>query len=306
MNHTLLRPPAARWLLAALAWLLAQTGSLAAAQQPVPPLTAQVIDLAHALDATQAAALSQQLTALEQRTGAQVAVLTIDSTMPEDIADFTQRVADEWKLGRADVGDGVLIVVAVKDRRARIAVAKTLEGAIPDLEARRIIGQAMAPKFQGGHYAEGLQAGIERLAALIQHEALPAPASTGAPGGATGGDGAPWWMAALMGLVVLSSVLRAMLGRRGAAALTGGAAGVITVLATGSWLLASGAALVAFVFALAFGAASLLHGLAGRGARGPVILGGGWPGGWGRGGGGGGWRSGGGGDFGGGGASGNW
>jgi uncharacterized protein len=295
MNLALLRRLAAGWVLlgASLAW----------AQQAVPALTAQVVDNAHVLDASQAASVTQQLAALEQRTGAQVAVLTVDSTLPEDIADYTQRVADEWKLGRAKVGDGVLIVVAVKDRRARIAVAKTLEGAIPDLEARRIITQAMAPKFQSGDYAGGLQAGIARLAALIQGEGLPTPASDNGQGAAQ--DGAPWWVPALMGLFVLSNVLRAFLGRRGSALLTGAAAGVVTMLTTGSWILGLAAALVAALFALLFGAASLLRGL-GSGGRtsGPVIFGSGWPGG--RGGGGGGWHSGGGGDFGGGGASGRW
>jgi uncharacterized protein len=293
----------------ALAW----AGLLGHAQQAVPALTGQVVDQAHVLDAAQAAALVQQLAALERRTGAQVAVLTVDSTLPEDIADFTQRVADEWKLGRATIGDGVLVVLAVKDRRVRVAVAKTLEGAIPDLEARRTITQVMAPKFQSGDYAGGLQAGVARLAALIQHEALPAPASAPSVGPGTPQDSAPWWLAALMAWVVGSSVLRALFGRKLGALLTGGAAGGLAGWVTGSLVLGVGVAFVAALLALVFGAASLLKGLGGGGLRrgGPVIFGSGLPGGWGggggwSGGGGGGWRSGGGGDFGGGGASGNW
>lgn len=291
------------------AWLLVLCASLASAQQAVPALAGRVVDTAQALDGPQAAAVNEQLAALEQRTGAQVAVLLVDTTLPEDIADYTQRVADDWKVGRPKVGDGVLIVVAVKDRRARIAVAKTLEGAIPDLEARRIITQTMAPKFQSGDYAGGLQAGIGRLAALIQHEGLPAP-TPGATQGAPAHDGAPWWVAALMGVFVLANVLRTFLGRRAGALLTGGAAAAVTVLATGSWMLSVVAGLIGAGLALVFGAASLLRTLGGGNrSHGPVILGSGWPGGgsWGGGGGGGGgWRSGGGGDFGGGGASGNW
>lgn len=294
----------------ALAWALA--GLLGHAQQAVPALTGPVVDQAHVLDAAQSAALRQQLGALEQRSGAQVAVLTVDSTLPEDIADFTQRVADEWKLGRAQIGDGVLVVLAVKDRRVRIAVAKTLEGAIPDLEARRIITQAMAPRFQQGDYAGGLQAGVARLAALIQHEALPAPASAPSASHGTSEDGAPWWLAALMAWFIGSSVLRALFGRKAGALLTGSAAGGLAWWVTGSVMLGLGTAVAAAVLALVFGAASLLKGLGGGGLRrgGPVIFGSGLPGGWGGGGGwsggGGGWRSGGGGDFGGGGASGNW
>ena len=276
--------------------------------QPVPALSGRVVDLAQVLTPVQAASLTEQLAELEQRTGAQVAVLTLDSTLPEDIADYTQRVADAWKLGRAEIGDGVLIVLAVKDRRVRIAVAKTLEGAIPDLEAKRVISQTMAPRFQGGNYPAGLRAGVERLGALIAHEDLPAPASGNGAG--TDNGGSPWWVPGLMVAVVLSSILRALFGRKAGAALTGGAAGVVTGLMTGSWGLALGIGLAASVVALVFGAATVLRGLAG-GRRGPVIWGsGGWGSGgsWGGGGGGGGggWSSGGGGDFGGGGASGNW
>lgn len=273
--------------------------------QPVPALSGRVVDLAEVLTPVQVTALTNQLAELEQRTGAQVAVLTLDSTLPEDITDYTQRVADQWKLGRAQIGDGVLIVLAVKDRRVRIAVAKTLEGAIPDLEAKRVISQTMAPRFQGGNYAAGLRAGVDRLGALIAHEGLPSPAS--GPDSGVDGGGSPWWVPALMAAVVVSSILRALFGRKGGAALTGGAAGVVTGLMTGSWGLALGIGLVAAFVALLFGAATVLRGLTG-GRRGPVIWG---SGGWGSGGswggsGGGGWRSGGGGDFGGGGASGNW
>lgn len=275
--------------------------------QPVPALSGRVVDLAQVLTPVQLTTLTDQLAELEQRTGAQVAVLTLDSTLPEDITDYTQRVADQWKLGRAQIGDGVLIVLAVKDRRVRIAVAKTLEGAVPDLEAKRVISQAMAPRFQGGNYAAGLRAGVDRLGALIAHEGLPSPAS--GPDSGVDGGGSPWWVPALMAAVVVSSILRALFGRKAGAALTGGAAGVVTGLVTGSWGLALGIGLVAAVAALVFGAATVLRGLTG-GRRGPVIWGsGGWGSGgsWGGGGGGGGgWRSGGGGDFGGGGASGNW
>ena len=60
----------------------------------------------------------------------------VPSTQPEDIAAYAQRVADSWKIGRREVGDGVLIVVAKNDRRVRIEVAKALEGAVPDLAAQ--------------------------------------------------------------------------------------------------------------------------------------------------------------------------
>lgn len=289
----------------------AQTASGASAgqgggePQPVPALSGRVVDLAQVLTPVQITALNTQLAELEQRTGAQVAVLTVDSTLPEDIGDYTQRVADQWQLGRREIGDGVLIVLAVKDRRVRIAVAKALEGAIPDLEAKRVISQVMAPRFQGGNYATGLRTGVDRLGALIAKEGLPSPASDASVGDE--GGGSPWWVPALMVALVLSSILRAVFGRKAGAALTGSAAGVVTGVMTGNWGMALGVGLVAAMVALVFGAATVLRNLAG-GRHGPVIWGsGGWGSGgsWG-GGGGSGWRSGGGGDFGGGGASGNW
>jgi uncharacterized protein len=76
--------------------------------------------------------------------GPQIVLLLVPSTAPEDIAAYAQRVATTWKIGRRDVGDGVLLVVAKGDRRVRIEVAKALEGAVPDLAARQIIDNAIA------------------------------------------------------------------------------------------------------------------------------------------------------------------
>lgn len=102
-------------------------------------------------------------------------LLLVNSTAPEDIAAYAQRVADSWKIGRRDVGDGVLLVVSKGDRRVRIEVAKALEGAIPDLAARQIIDQSIRPAFRANDYAGGLEAALDQLIARIRGEALPAP-----------------------------------------------------------------------------------------------------------------------------------
>jgi len=121
--------------------VLLWVGAPARAQDvlPVPPLTAPVIDQTATLDEAQRAALIAKLAAVEQQTGSQIVVLMVPSTLPEDIASYSQRVGDSWKIGRRDIGDGLLIVVAKNDRRVRIEVAKALEGAVPDLAAKRII-----------------------------------------------------------------------------------------------------------------------------------------------------------------------
>jgi uncharacterized protein len=94
--------------------------------QPVPALSARVTDLTGTLDAQQKQTLEGELAALEQRKGAQIAVLIVPTTQPEDIAQYALRVFDQWKLGRKGIDDGALLIVAKNDRRVRIEVAKAL------------------------------------------------------------------------------------------------------------------------------------------------------------------------------------
>src|SRR5688572_25896845 len=151
-------------VLLALLALLAVFGARAQDLLPVPPLESRVIDRTQTLDTTQRQAMEQHLANVERELGTQIVVLVVDSTLPEDIAAYAHRVADQWKIGRRDVGDGLLIVVAKNDRRIRIEVAKALEGAVPDLAARQIISETISPAFKRDDYAGGLNAAIDRLA----------------------------------------------------------------------------------------------------------------------------------------------
>ncbi|MFN7484497.1 MAG: TPM domain-containing protein, partial [Betaproteobacteria bacterium] len=120
---------------------------------PVPALTARVMDATGTLSSAQRDALEAKLAAFEAQAGPQIVVLMVATTQPEDIAAFTQRVGETWKIGRKDVGDGLLLVVAKNDRKVRIEVSKALEGAIPDLAARQIIDSAIRPAFRADDYA---------------------------------------------------------------------------------------------------------------------------------------------------------
>lgn len=267
--------------------------------QAVPALTAHVIDSTGTLDAGQKQALETKLAALEQTKGSQVVVLMVGTTQPEDIASYANRVGNTWKIGRKGVGDGLLLIVAKDDRRVRIEVAKTLEGAIPDLAASQIIEQAITPAFRQGDYAGGLNAGTDQIVALINGEPLPAPAPRRAAGSGPGGF--QWTDLAIFlffAVPIAGSVARSVFGRKLGALLTGAGVGVLALLATSSLLIAGIAAFVALLFVLVAGLAPGLTG--GRGGFG------GFGGGGFGGGGGGGFSSGGGGDFGGGGASGRW
>lgn len=301
-----------RWLTVCLL-LLAAAFAQAQGVRPVPPLSARVIDQTATLDAAQRAALEEQLAAYERASGPQIAVLLVATTAPEDIAAYAQRVADHWKIGRRNVGDGLLIVVAKDDRKMRIEVAKALEGAVPDLAARQIIDTAMKPAFQAGDYAGGLKAAIERLQARIAGEDLPAPAQAPRPGGGDLGFGLQdLGLLFFIGVPVVGMLLTGMLGRKLGSVATAGATGAAAWAFGAGTVMAGIAAVAALLLVGLLGIGAARRAAGGFGRRGGIVMppiiwgGGGGFGGFGGGGGGGGFSSGGGGDFGGGGASGNW
>jgi uncharacterized protein len=287
--------------------VLALIAAVCSAQNllPVPALTAHIVDQTGTLDAIQQKGLEDKLMAFEQAKGTQIAMLIVATTQPEDIASYANRVGNEWKIGRKGIGDGVLVVVAKDDRKVRIEVAKSLEGAIPDLAAKGIIDDAITPNFRKGDFAAGLQAAADQLMARITGEALPAPKQPDTRGGGKGFDWMDLAIFLFIAVPVVGGVLRRVMGRKLGALVTGAGVGTIALLITSSIVIAAIAAFVALLFSMMSGAMpSLPTGRRGGFGGGPWIGGGG--GGWGGGGGGGWGGSGGGGDFGGGGASGDW
>lgn len=264
----------------------------------VPPL-ARVTDYAGVLSPQEKQALEDKLAAFELAHGAQIAVLIVPSTKPEPIEDFAHRVGEAWKIGRAGVGDGVLVIVAKDDRRLRIDVARSLEGALPDVTARRIGREIMGPHFQRGDYAGGLSAGLDAIFQRIESEGLPAPRVQSAADADT--DRLALLMPFVIGGFVVGVILRRILGIPGSL-LAAGASGFVAAKVLASGVLGALAGLAVFVLTVGGGSR------AGRvlgGRRGGLFIPGGWSGG-GWSGGGGGWISGGGGDFSGGGATSDW
>src|SRR5690606_30132764 len=168
-----------RGLIALVFLTMVTTHGWAQALLPVPALSARLIDQTQTLSAEQAATIETRLQDIESKSGSQVVVLMVVTTSPEDIAAYAYRIASTWKIGRKDVGDGLLLVIAKDDRRMRFEVARALEGAIPDLAASRIIDQHMAPQFRQNDYAGGILAALDQVAARIAGEALPAPSISG-------------------------------------------------------------------------------------------------------------------------------
>ena len=266
-----------------LLWMLT-----AWAQVAVPSLSRRVTDLTATLSADQVAALENKLAAFEAQKGSQIAVLIVPTTQPDDIAQFGIRVADQWKIGRKKIDDGVILIVAKDDRQLRIEVGYGLEGAIPDAIAKRVIAETITPFFKTGDFYGGIDAGVQQLMRLIEGEPLPPPASSDRGGG---NDGA--FVILIIGGIVAGWLLSILMSRP--------AAGGIAALGSG----AVGAFLLGFTPLLLFIAVFVFAGVASGFRRG-----GGWSsgggGGFGGGGFGGGSWGGGGGGFGGGGASGSW
>ncbi|WP_313068167.1 TPM domain-containing protein [Paraburkholderia sp. LEh10] len=260
------------------------------AEIPVPPLTARVIDETGTLTGEQRSSLEQTLKEFETSKGSQISVLIVPTTQPETIEQYSMRVVEQWKLGRARVDDGALLIIAKKDRALRIEVGYGLEGVLNDATSNRIIDETIVPRFKRRDFYGGVAAGVDSMIRVISGEPLPPPSKRHSESDRRGG----LLPALLVATIVAGGVLRAMMGRLPGAVVTGGIIGVL------AWLL-SGALFMAIIA----GAVALMFTLVGSGMG--AYVGGRYIGGGGRGG-----RSnrdifrGGGGGFGGGGASGRW
>lgn len=274
----------------------------AAGEVAVPALSGRVVDQTATLSPAQIQTLDHKLADLESRKGSQVAVLIVPTTAPETIEQYSIRVADQWKLGRKNVDDGAILLVAKNDHTLRIEVGYGLEGVLPDVTSNRIINEVIVPRFRGGDFYGGINAGLDRMIGAIDGEPLPPPERTSQNGTSNAFNLFPF---ALVFSLVVGGVLQALFGRIGGALTTGGLVGAITWLFLGTLGIALLAALFASVLTLI-----PRNGGGPRGWSTPGRYsgwGGGWGGGTGSGGfGSGGGFSGGGGGFGGGGASGRW
>lgn len=176
------------------------------AQQPVPPLSAHVTDLAGMLDAQQRNALDKVLSDYEQKTGSQIAVLLVASTAPEAIEQYSIRVTDAWKLGRKGQDDGVLLLVAKDNpqalRRLRIEAGRGVQGVLTDAQSKRVLQDVIAPHFRQNDYYGGLVAGTGAIAALLNQESFAAPQQK-APASVD-----QWWPLLLFGVLALGAMFR--------------------------------------------------------------------------------------------------
>jgi uncharacterized protein len=259
------------------------------------------VDLAHVLPAGVAASLTRDLEAHETKTSNQVAVLILPSLEGEPLESFSHLVGTTWKLGQKGTENGVLLLIALRERKVRIEVGYGLEGTLTDLRSAHIIRQEIVPRFRSGDLPGGIAAGVQAILGTIEgtykaEEVLSGPARAGQEPTA--------FLYVIIGIVVgtLAGIVLSH-GLQGTRALLGSLLAFLVAQFASVGLGLAAAGVTAFLLWL------ILQANRGRGQ------GGGWgegfmtgPGGGFGGGsfGGGGGFSGGGGDFGGGGASGGW
>lgn len=144
------------------------------AGDPAPPppiaLAGRVTDQASVLSALRKAALETRLAAFEQASGHQLVVVTVQSLDGADVARFTAALANAWGIGRKGWNDGVVLLVAPKERKVRIAVGDGLGKVLDDAACARIIAQRILPLMREGDLAGGIEAGVTAIIATLGGE----------------------------------------------------------------------------------------------------------------------------------------
>ena len=158
--------PSLRQLIVAGVVLLLGT-SLAQADPPVPPLSGRVVDLAHVLDQATANRITGELANFEKQKQIQLVVVTLPDLAGYTIEDWGLALGRGWGIGQKGNNNGVLLVVAPKDRQLRIEVGYGLEGDLPDATANQIIQGIIIPRFRSGDLALGIEAGVQAIIKIL-------------------------------------------------------------------------------------------------------------------------------------------
>ncbi|MCE9592656.1 MAG: TPM domain-containing protein [Planctomycetes bacterium] len=148
------------------------------APQSVPSNDGWVTDRAGLLSAGEEQTLEEDLEAFRQKTGHELALLTVPNLAGGSIENLALETSRAWKMGRKDVSDAALLVIAKEDREMRIEVGRGLEGELTDLECGRIIREEIVPRFRTGDFYAGIRAGLDAM------KAATAPGFAGLPASA--------------------------------------------------------------------------------------------------------------------------
>ncbi|OIP91737.1 MAG: hypothetical protein AUK55_10650 [Syntrophobacteraceae bacterium CG2_30_61_12] len=157
-----------------------------AAALQVPKLGGRINDPAGLLAPATIRQLDSILEELERTDSTQIVVVTIPSLEGDSLEDFSIRLAEQWKIGRKQLDNGAILLVAAADRKIRIEVGYGLEGKLTDLTAGRIIRNVMVPRFRAGDFNGGIVAGVQAMIQAVRGE-FTAPATSSRPGGELSG-----------------------------------------------------------------------------------------------------------------------
>lgn len=136
----------------------------------LPTLNEPVVDQANLLSAAEKQAISQKILQLHEQGKAQIGVVIVPTTGQEDIFDYAMRVAEKWQLGSAKRDNGILMAIAVNDRRIQILTGYGLEGIMPDIIVSRIIRNQITPYFKQAQYAQGIEAGLNEISNILNQD----------------------------------------------------------------------------------------------------------------------------------------
>ena len=137
----------------------------------VPEQYARVNDYANMLTDPEETKLNKLLKSLEDSVGSQLAILSVDSLGEKSIEQYAMEIAEAWQPGRAGYNDGIVLVLAIKDRRIRMDIGCGLQGIIDDELANEIIESLIVPEFRAANFYSGLRKGSEKIIQLIFEEA---------------------------------------------------------------------------------------------------------------------------------------
>lgn len=271
-------------------------------QRDLPSLNEPVIDQANLLSPAEKQQLSQRILKLYNEGKGQIGVVIVPTTGQEDIFDYSMRVAEAWQLGSAKRDNGLLMTIAINDRRIQILTGYGLEGILPDIVAGRIIHDKITPFFKQGQYAQGIDSGLTEIERILNLDPeIAAQAANEIKERQEQAYQAQKASQATFGsiiFIIIAGVIGSMIFGKRLSAATAAVAGTAAGLVNGLGLVASLMIGAGIFFLLVTSIAQLiLHAFLAGGGRGS---------GSGRGGFGGGGFGGGGGGFGGGGASGSW
>ncbi len=135
--------------------------------------TGFVSDFAHIFNSEQQASLEKKLVQFKQQTGTEIAVVTVDSLKGDTIDNFAVKLFSAWGIGQKGRDNGILLLIAVNNRKMRIEVGYGLEGALTDIQSHQIITNVLRPAFQGGQYYQGVDLALNQIMAATQGEYKP-------------------------------------------------------------------------------------------------------------------------------------